>query len=249
LWAVANSPVWYLAQDGWQELAGQYPGVYLIEADNRTGILWYSTSSGENLFRWNGEEMNDVGYPPSSGVIIGEIAVTGDGTVWAGGMNLFFPDLGGLARYNDARGSWEMVRSWRADEDVPAQHLETTQNGGLWVVLADWSEDWEELQAGGEPFVEWALAHRDGASGEWTVFEEGLTQGLPMVMAADDEAVLMTQGWGPGPVSDEIDGLIRFDGEDWSHYLPGEVIMDVAIAPDGTIWYTTWDDEMLHQLR
>jgi hypothetical protein len=243
LWAVTNSDLQYFDGNEWQELAGSYLDAGRIEADDKSGILW--VLADESLFRWDGEEMSDAGYPPAFCDIVGEIAVTGDGTVWASCWN-GYPTLGGLARYNDARGSWEMVRPWRADEDVPALVMVSTPNGGLWVVLADWSEDWEELQAGGEPFVEWALAHRDGASGEWTIFEENLPQGLPWAMAADDEAVWLAQGWmGIG----EIDGLIRFDGETWSHYLTGMDVRDIAIAPDGTIWYTTGDDEMLHQLQ
>jgi hypothetical protein len=52
--------------------------------------------------------------------------------------------------------------------------------------------------------------------------------------AADDEGVWLSQYFGQ-------DGLIHFDGETWSHYLPGEDTLDIAIAPDGTIWYIAAD--------
>jgi hypothetical protein len=37
----------------------------------------------------------------------------------------------------------------------------------------------------------------------------------------------------------ESSGLVRFDGETWTHYLPGEVVLDIALAPDGSIWHIT----------
>jgi hypothetical protein len=101
-------------------------------------------------------------------------------------------------------------------------------------VLVDWFEDWEELEKEGMPTFELALAHRESASGEWTVFEEGLPQCYLMVMAADDGGVWLGRYFGQ-------DGLIHFDGETWSHYLPGEDTLDIAIAPDGTIWYIAAD--------
>jgi hypothetical protein len=149
-----------------------------------------------------------------------------------------------------------VVRPWRAGEDVPAQFLETTPNGGLWAVLADWSEDWEELKEAGELYVELALAHWDITSGEWTVFEENLPEGYPMVMAADDEGVWLGKFWGldwdlppEQRKRKEFRGLSHFDGETWRYYLLGTEVMDVAVAPDGSVWYTTGDDNMLHQLR
>jgi hypothetical protein len=127
--------------------------------------------------------------------------------------------------------------------------MAVTPNGSLWALLADWSEDWEELQEAGEPFVELALAYWDGASGEWIVFEEGLPMGYPLVMAADDEAVWLA-GWVMiEQMEFDVDGLVRFDGENWSHYLPGTEVTDVAVASDGTIWYMTGDDDILRQLR
>jgi bacillopeptidase F (M6 metalloprotease family) len=116
LLAAVYSKLQYFDGDEWQELSKLDWDAWRSEVDEKSGILWVPTS--ENLYRWNGEEMSDVGYPPSLG-FVGEIAVTGDGTVWAGGLNGYIPWLGGLARFDDATGSWEVVRPWRADEDVP----------------------------------------------------------------------------------------------------------------------------------
>jgi hypothetical protein len=96
--------------------------------------------------------------------------------------------------------------------------------------------------------VEWALTHRDGAAGVWSVFDEDLPEGLPLMMAADDEAVWLAQGWGMFELM-EFDGLARFDGETWSHYLTGTIVQYMGVEPDGTMWYTSWDDDRLHQLR
>lgn len=233
LWVVADSKLQYLDGDKWRELSGLDTDVDRIEADERSGILWLSVGD-ETLYRWDGEKMSDAGHPPGSGITIGDIAVTSDGAVWATGWSIWVDELGGLARYDDANGSWEMVRPWRSDEDIPAGDLATTPNGDLWAVLADWSEDWEELEKEGMPTFELALAYWESASGEWTVFEEGLPQCYLMVIAADDEGVWLSQYFGQ-------DGLIHFDGETWSHYLPGEDTLDIAIAPDGTIWYIAAD--------
>jgi hypothetical protein len=247
LWAVENNRLLYFDGEEWQEISGPIMGAYSIKADDDSGILWVST--GENLYRWDVEEMSYMAHPRVPCCYFDELEVTGDGTVWAGGLYGYVPTLGGLARYDEASGSWEMVRPWRTEEDVTAQSLASTPNGDLWVMLVDWSEDWEALQEAGESFVEWALAYWDNASGEWTVFEQDLPEGYPLAMAADDGGVWLAQG-GASIDQMEFDGLVRFNGETWSHYLPGTKVDDVAVAPDGTIWYITGDfDWVLHQLR
>ena len=246
LWAVENNRLLYFDGEQWQEISGPIMGAYSIKADDDSGILWVST--GENLYRWDVEQMSYIAHPRVPCCYLFELEVTGDGTVWAGGLYGYLPWVGGLARYDEASGTWEMVRPWRAEEDVTPQLLASTPNGDLWVKLVDWSEDWEVLQEAGEPFVEWALAYWDSASGEWTVFEQDLPEGYPFKMAVDDKGVWLAQGSGFVEQM-EFNGLARFDGENWSHYLPGTNVFDVAVAPDGTIWYTTGDDDMLRQLR
>jgi hypothetical protein len=238
LWAVADSKLQYLDGDEWQEIPGKYQDVYRVAADDQTGILW--VSAGETVYRWNGEQMTDAGYKSGSRGFVGEIAVTGDGDVWAVSGDED-SDIEILIRYDNAKGAWEIVRSGRPEEDSLPVLLAPTPNGDLWIVVM-------------VNFVRtnrfWVLAHRDGVRGEWFIFDERLPKGLPMVMAADDEAVWLAQGMGY-IYQGGFDGLTRFDGENWSHYLPGTMVNDVAVAPDGSIWYTTeLDDEMLlRQLR
>jgi hypothetical protein len=239
----------YFDGDGWQFVPGSPQDPWRIEVDDRTGIAW--VSAGDQLYRWNGDDMTSVGRPPNSTDgfgWVGDIAVTSDGILWSAGMNGWIPSWGGLSSYDDANSAWEMVRPWRNDEDVPAQLLATTPNGDLWVVLADWSEDWQEREAAGKSFVEWALAHRDGETGEWTVFDRGLPEGYPNAMVADDSAVWLASGGLGNPVTN-VDGLFRFDGETWSHYLSGTIVENIAVTPDGTILYADGYWNAIQQIR
>jgi hypothetical protein len=245
LWAAGNGRLQYFDGNKWQvpwEL-----NTDAIEADDESGNLWVMNNS--SLYRWDVDEMSYIKCPSVPLNHWYDVAVTGDGSIWAGGIYGYVPTEGGLARYDDATGSWERVRPWHDDEDVPVQVMAATPNGDLWVMLVDWSEDWEALWEAGDPFVEWALAYWDSASGEWTVFEQDLPEGYPMVMAADDEGVWLAQGGGLIELMMEFDGLVHFDGENWSQYLPGTKVEDVAVAPNGMIWYMTWDDDVLRKLR
>ncbi len=240
LWAVVDNRLQYLEGGEWQEIPGQDQDVYRVAAEDQSSVLW--VSAGETVYRWNGEEMTDVGPQPISRGFVWEMAVTGDRDLWAGFWeDQDSPNLGELIHYDDAKGAWEIVRPWRSDEGSKPLVLAPTPNGDLWVLLMT------DFQRTEKP---WVLAHRDGASGEWTAFEKGFPQGLPWAMAADDEAVWLAQGKGY-VLHGGFDGLVRFDGECWSRYLPGTMVNDVAVAPDGSIWYTTLsDDEMLlSQLR
>jgi streptogramin lyase len=240
LWALTEG-LSYLDGNEWRQLAVAPYGVWRIDADPNTGILWLST--GGELFRWGSEEMANVGFPPNyppqsdgaSTGFVGDIVVAADGSVWATGLNGYLSWLGGLAVYHDDSSSWETVRPWRSDEDIPASSLAPTPDGDLWVMLSDWSEDWEEPTA---PPPRWALAHRDGATGDWTIYDEALPDGYPLVMGATDDAVWLAQGDSSAEGFQPIEGAVRFNGETWTHHVTGAPV-DIAVAPDGTIWYTT----------
>jgi hypothetical protein len=242
LWVVADNKLQYLDGDEWQEIPGQYLDVIKVEADNQTGILW--VSAGETLYRWNGKEMTDFRRPPVSRGFFVEMAMTEDGYLWASSWGEDSPDHGELIRYDDATDTWEIMQPWRANEESRALLLDPTPNGDLWIMLM------VDFQYGDERPWErpWVLAHRDGVSGEWTAFEWDLPEGQPWLMASDDEAVWLAQGEG-WLIEGGFDGLARFDGETWSHYLHGDLVLDVDVAPDGSIWYTTLDEQTLFQLR
>jgi len=121
-------------------------------------------------------------------------------------------------------------------------------DGGLWVLLADWSEDWEAREAVGEPTAMRALARLDGITGAWTVYAEDLPGGYPLGVSADADDLWLS----PSGVGDaDIAGIARFDGRTWTYYLDGtspvDLVEGLAVAPDGTIWYTL--NGFLHQLE
>ena len=243
LWAL-NEGLAYLEGDEWHRLAAAPAEVWRINADPNTGVLWLST--GEELFRWDGEEMSN--YPPlpdGDGYgYVGEIAVSADGRVWAAGLYGYIPSLGGLAVYDDRSDSWEMIRPWRGDEDMPAWALAPTSDGGLWVMFSEWPEDSAEQT---EASPGWALGYHNGVTGDWTIFDRDLPGGQPLAMVATDDSVWVAQGGGSVEGSEPIEGVFRFDGETWTHYLSDEVLA-VAAAPDGTVWYVT-STGVLHQIE
>ena len=242
LWAITGSGMQYLETDTWHHLDA--PGLiqaWRIAADPGNGIVWVST--GKDLYRWDGTEMTKAGHPPNypdadgevGGGYVEDIAVTSDGSVWAAGLYGYVPWLGGLARYDDATGSWEVLRPLGGDGNVPAWLLAPTPDGDLWVILADWFEDWQGREAAGEPTAVLTLVHHDGATGEWSVYDEELPEGDLFAMASGGDVLWLAVGG-------EQRGIARFDGRTWTTYLEDipidDTVDDIAVAPDGTIWYT-----------
>ena len=247
LWMLNDSAVFSFDGEELVELPAIPSGIGSLAVDPNSGTLW---ASGENLYRWDGEEWTNVGHPPnwlgSDWGYVGGIVVTDDGSVWAAGLFAWIPENGGLARYDDTTASWETVRPLGGDEDVPAWSMATSPDGDLWVMLSKWSRRWETATA----LPEWVLAHRDGDTGEWTVYDEDLPEGFPLVMAADNDTVWLTAGSSVGNF-EPIAGVLRFDGRTWTHYLwdtdVTDTFDDIAVAPDGTVWYT--QNGALYQLE
>ncbi len=230
LWAATGSGLRYLEEGAWVELAASPSDPWDVEATPGTGVVF--VLAGGELYRWDGDEMINVGSGPAD-YYLTNIVGTEDGSVWASGN--FWGIFGGLARYDDVTSSWEVVRPLGGDEDIPAFGLATTPDGSLWVVLGDLLEEWETRETAGEPIIELVLAHRDDATGEWAVYAEHLSEGLPVMMAADADGVWLTQ-------DSRADGgrrLAGFDGEAWTHYPTAEPVTDIAVAPNGTMWATT----------
>jgi hypothetical protein len=241
LWVLADG-VFSFEGDGWTELTAAPAQAWRIEADPRTGILWLST--GPDLYRWDGEDMVNVGHPaPSGSGAVGDeygvhdIAVTTDGSVWAAGLYGWVPQWGSLARYDDDTGTWEVVRPLGGDEGIPASLLAATPNGGLWVMLADWPSP--ESGDGGEAAM-LTLARHESVTGDWIVYDEDPPEGYPMAMASGGDSVWLAQGGVGVEGFAEVPGIIRFDGLNWTTYLVtpvDEPVPDIGVADDGTIWY------------
>ena len=217
--------------------------------DAVSGVVW--TSTGAQLMRWDDDgRPSDVGAPvfveeDFSWSYVGDIAVTSEGTVWAGGFNGYMWQTGSLSAYHDDTGEWEIVAPWKGDP-TPAIDLATTDGGDLWAILVG-----PTLYDEGDPDgrSDWALAHLDGDTGRWTVHDTGLPQGEPHAIAANDEAVWIINTGDLPNYSEPIDGLYRFDGSTWTHYLDGAEVRDVIVAPNGTVWYLIYGLNGLNSLN
>lgn len=237
-WALTDGVVRYLDGDTWHQ--SDIPASFLvwrIAADASSETLWLST--GERLYRWDGEAVTEIDvdvvdsrYPDYT--YVGEIAVTSDGTVWAAGLYGYAPMLGVLASYEPTTGTWEAVKPWNG-KPVPAGLLAATSTGGLWVLLEDWDDD----ESADGSYKGWALAYRDGDTERWEVHEEDLPLGRPFAIAADSDGVWLAQGYALVEGSEPMLGLYHFDGLAWTRYLEEVEVLDVAISPDGTVWYMT----------
>jgi hypothetical protein len=117
-----------------------------------------------------------------------------------------------------------------------------TPDGDLWVWLAEFPVT-ESLDGK-------TLAYYDSDSGEWTVYEEeGTPEGGVRTMTTSEEGVWLTMfgdtSWPPG--------IWQFDGQNWIRNLANtganQEILDIAAAPDGTIWFIQDHDHALYQLE
>lgn len=239
-WALTDGGIRVLDGDTWQELdTPAAVQVWRIAADPLSETLWLST--GERLYCWTGEAMIEIGEPEidiggefPDWSYVGEIAVTSDGTVWAAGFSAWAPMLGVLASYEPATDTWEAVKPWDG-KPLPAGLLATTSSGGLWVLLEEWDVD-ESSGTSSEGSV---LAYRNGDTGQWSVYDEDLPDGRPFAIAADGDGVWLAQGYAHVEGSEPMLGLYHFDGLVWTRYVDGVEVLEVAVTPDGTVWYMT----------
>ena len=221
----------------WARIVEAPSGMGTVAIDPSTGTRWWASEDG--VYRLDGADVTRMPSPPTE--LTSELAVTGDGTLWAAGSGGYFPESGGLGRYDDDTRSWESVRPLGGPDDLPALDLAATPSGDLWALLADWPRGSEARQAQGEPFVEWWLARFDAGSQQWVVYDPDLGDPMPWVMAADDDAVWLAQGDRIVPGQDSLDGVLRFDGGSWTSYAQGEPVQDVGVAVDGSVWMTIPD--------
>jgi hypothetical protein len=222
-----------LVDDAWQPLP-QLGDLQLpddledLEFDS-TGILWIVTADGA-LYTWDGTEATTV---VDAGVLHNDgVAITGDGIVWASRFNFYFAEDVGFARLDVDGSTWEAV----SPLDGVNHHsmITTTPDGDLWVWFSEFPST---ASLSGR-----ALAFYDSQVGAWTIYESNIPKDTPRAMAASSHSVWLAM--------DSNDaGLWRFDGDVWT--LPttstGAEILDVATAPDGTVWYV--EDNALHQVE
>jgi hypothetical protein len=242
LWATTDSGLHYLEAGVWHradfdalpmaERPRWLGGMSQVVAEGDTGIVWLA--DGDDVFRWDGTSMTNVGHPADD--VVGLLAVTDDGTVWAGGFSAWFPHLGALSRYDSTTGTWETVRPLGGEVDLPAGELAPTRDGDLWVVLSDWPDDWW-VEETGPPTVAVTLARLDAASGEWAVYDAPPDGGI-LTMASGAGSLWVAQRVASADGLDEIGRIARLDGETWTYYVEGTDVRDIAVAPDGSVWYT-----------
>ena len=107
--------------------------------------------------------------------------------------------------------------------------VEAAPNGGVWTLM-NWYETDDRRP--------WLLGRFDGEV--WTTYTpppfDVAHYGGPAMAVGPDGRV-----W----FADE-DGLVAFDGSDWTYHLQGQTVTDVDVAPDGTVWYI--DEEGPHTL-
>jgi len=242
-----RSTLWYFEEGTWRQFPEEQPvpdperfeDAETVEVDGVTGNVWLHY--GEGLQRWDGVEWTSSGNPPIE-MVLDDIVMIADGTVWAARYNPWFPELAaGLVRYHPDTGTWESVRPLGGDKDVPAV-LAPTPNGNLWVLVADVPEWPRDDPTDWTPPSAWVLAYFDSTTGEWTLYR--VPDGDPRDIVADDEAVWLTHR----PAASEESMVARFDRMTWTNYVLGRTIDSLGIGADGTLWASIHPINRLRQL-
>ena len=222
-----------LAPDLSDESISSIATLNMIEAVG--GVLWIS--SHDDLYRWDGEEITNVGHP-----LVGRIGETFDvspgsaGSVWVTGYCLMQRPAG-LSRYDPGSGTWEAIHPVGVDPSLIPELVSISPTSDLWVMFTE-SGQWAGTID--------AVARLDGVTERWTLYRSGLPDTHPFVIEAGMTGVWMGQG--PGRVEGvETPGVTYFDGVTWTTYVEDTVVADIALAPDGTVWYLSELGEV-HQL-
>lgn len=215
-----ETSLWRLVDEVWEQIPKlgnlQLPDdLQDIEFDT-TGILWVISAEGA-LYNWDG--ITAAVVVEAGQLHPDTVAITGDGTVWASRFNPFFRDDVGFARLD---GDWQAFNPLGDDNNHAV--MTTTADGNLWVWLSG-------FPATGSLSGE-ALAYYDSKTGQWTIHESNIPPGYIRAMTAINETV-----W----LATLSEALWQFDGQTWTpiHNPSGSDLLDVATAPDGTVWYVT----------
>jgi len=151
------------------------------------------------------------------------LAVSPDGDVWLIGVGRpGDPEAEALLRFDGTE--WEAFPLPEGFLNHPPDSaLDFGPDGMLWV------------HAGGFASVEPDLARFDDPG--WTLFT--VPGGTRTTVPGRDFLVVGDDGgfWLPGKSSGGgCDGVAHYDGTTWTDHLAGRCIVDLAIAPDGSVW-------------
>lgn len=197
--ASAGGPVWQVvpAADGTVWVAAGEEGLIAIRPDGPT---------------WRREE---IGGSPLKNVQ--SVAVTSDGTIWAGSNGGWF-GIAGLARFDGQAWHLEYPLGGPPPEggSVRITVLLAASDGSLWVAGEEWASA-SATEAAPRFFV---ARLREGA---WTVHDVG----WPMsALAEHPDGTILGVG----------DGIWTFDDGRWTQELKGVYLDQLSVAPDGAVW-------------
>ena len=195
------------------------------------GAIWAYRE--DQLARWEDGRWTKWSVPGVFGGSPFPAVATTDGTVWLGrfdpGRAAEMGHIWSLARF-DGAGLVDVTVPGLPDDASPTL-IAAGPDGTLWVYL--WSQPGTGYLARLTP-------------GGWTVFgaEEGVPvvhdfyQGAPGFMAAGpDGRVWVTPQDEPG--GDDCGGVASFDGTEWNAYLTDVCVVDLDVAPGGSVWVQT----------
>jgi hypothetical protein len=141
-----------------------------------------------------------------------------DGAAWIGAGG----ERGSLDRFDGSRWESESPLGEPGVWADPIQDVAVAPSGDVWVALDVPDHEGDRS---------WALARYDGTS--WTVYRPADGLANPGRLLGPGDLTIAPAGsiW---VTTDQ--GLVRFDGDQWSRPLGGSDVRAISFAPDGTLW-------------
>ena len=217
-----------------QDLTGRRVNAVAV---GRDGSAWFATTDG--VFRSDGVGWTQYGWDDGLGTEwIQTVAVTPDGTVWAGTLRA------GVSRFEGDQWTTYRMADGLVDDSVRAVAM--APDGAYWFgTCALWGP------ASAEPPRCYGVSRFDPTLPEseaWSTYSE--EDGLAFDRVNDIDVAPDGALWfATIPLSWEEEdigkgGVSRFDGTTWTTYttthgLASNWVNAVAAAPDGTLWFGT----------
>jgi signal transduction histidine kinase/CheY-like chemotaxis protein/ligand-binding sensor domain-containing protein len=212
------------------------------------GTIWLAKNGGGDIYRYDGKVW--VPRPLTGSSVITSLCQTQDGTVWAGGLNLFAFH----------KGNRKISISPRQPVPLPSQRLRLleTRKGNLWIaglgqdaVLMDYADDrWQtfeglEFQIQPKEGTNWFTA-RDKLIAQrgkvWTQYDtrDGLMESIRGVVESRDGTL-----WVAGSQKD-IGTLARLENGHWKQESFPQLsstfaTRSVYAAADGSVWFGAYN--------